>query len=67
MRAADVVAASGVTKSKSDAWRLVAQGGLDVAGRAVRDPNAMLTFAGGEMVRVGKKGFFRVELKDKKQ
>jgi len=67
MRAADVVAASGVTKSKSDAWRLVTQGGLDVAGRAVRDPNAMLTFAGGEMVRVGKKGFFRVELKDKKQ
>lgn len=58
--ATDVVLKSGVVKSKSEARRLVAQGGLKIKGSVVRDPYATFTLQRGDVVKIGKRHFFRV-------
>lgn len=57
-----VVLASGAVKSKSEARRLIEQGGLEVNGKVIKDPQEKLRLKGGEVVRVGKKRFFRVRI-----
>jgi len=56
----DLVLASGVAKSKSEARRLVGQGAVSVNGVVEKDPVKTLSFGGGEVAKVGKKNFFRV-------
>ncbi len=63
LTAVELVVASGVAKSKGEAWRLVQQGGLKVGEEAVQDPKKILNLRPGTVVRVGKKRFFRVNLK----
>ena len=58
----DIIIASGVLKSRSEARRLIEQGGFDVDNSPCRDPQSTLVLKGGEVVRVGKKRFFRVVL-----
>ncbi len=58
----DIVVASGVFKSRGEARRLVEQGGFDVDNRPHRDPQIPLILKGGEVVKIGKKRFFRVVL-----
>jgi tyrosyl-tRNA synthetase len=58
--AQDVVVKSGVTQSKGEAWRLVSQGGLRVNDQIVPDPKEKLDLAKGDVVKVGKKRFFRI-------
>ena len=59
---ADLIVVSGVVKSKSAARRLVEQGGFDVNNKQWRDPQASLDLQGGEVIKIGKKRFFKVVL-----
>ena len=58
--AVDLAVATGVIKSKSEARRLIEQGGFDFDGKNTVNPQEILKLKGGEMVRVGKKSYFRV-------
>jgi len=60
--AVDFVFRSGVVKSKSEARRLVEQGGFDVDGVAKKKPQEILNLRGGEVLKIGKKSFFRVKV-----
>lgn len=60
--ALDVALASGALKSKSEARRLIEQGGFEVNGAQKKNPAETLVLRGGEMARIGKKKFFRVRL-----
>ncbi len=60
--ALDVVLMSGVTKSRSEARRLIAQGGFSMNGAVKNDPNEILSLSGGEAVKIGKKNFFRIKI-----
>ncbi|MBI5220497.1 MAG: tyrosine--tRNA ligase [Candidatus Liptonbacteria bacterium] len=61
MSAADLVFTSGTVKSKAEAWRLVAQGALEVAGENIRDPRAALSLQTGQIVKIGKRRFFKIK------
>jgi tyrosyl-tRNA synthetase len=61
MTAVDVVIASGVAKSRGEARRLIEQGGFDLGGKTHKDPQSELTLRGGEVIKVGKKRFFKVK------
>lgn len=50
-----------VVKSNSEAWRLIRQGGVELNGKTLKDPNEVLSESG--VLRVGKKNFFRLEIK----
>ncbi len=54
----DILVAAGI-KSKSEARRLVEQGGFDIDGRPEKDPAAKIILKGGEILKVGKKRFFK--------
>lgn len=60
--ASEAVFTSGVVKSRSEARRLIRQGGFDVDGVVKSDPRETLTLRGGEMLKIGKKSFFRVKV-----
>jgi tyrosyl-tRNA synthetase len=57
-----LLTASGVTKSNSDAIRLIRQGGVEVAGEVIRDVDFHLSDGEGSWeVRVGKRRFLRIK------
>ena len=58
--ALDFVVASGVAKSKSEARRLIEQGGFEFSGKVVDNPQEDLVISGGEVAKIGKKRFFKV-------
>ena len=58
----DLIVASGVLKSKSEARRLVEQGGFDVDNKPRKDPQIPLELRGGEVIKIGKKRFFKIVL-----
>lgn len=58
----DLIMLSGVISSKSEARRLVEQGGFDVSGVVYKDPKTSIKLNAGDTVRVGKRHFFRVIL-----
>lgn len=62
LTAVELVLAAGLAKSKSEAWRLVEQGGLKIGETTKSDPRERLSFAGGESVKIGKKSFFRIKI-----
>lgn len=62
LSALELVMATDIPKSKSDARRLIEQGGFEVSGKTVENPQEMLILKGKEAVRLGKKHFFRVIL-----
>lgn len=55
------VLASGLLKSKSEARRLIEQGGVSVGGAKVKDPYAPRK--DGEVIKIGKKHFFKIRTK----
>ncbi|MDE2018898.1 MAG: tyrosine--tRNA ligase [Patescibacteria group bacterium] len=65
LSALDLVAASGAAKSKSDARRLIEQGGVELAGKTLKNPLEVLSIKGGEVVKVGKKRFFKMAISKK--
>ncbi len=61
MSALDIVIASGTATSKSEARRLVEQGGLDVDQKVQKDPKTQIVLRGGEIIKIGKRRFFKVK------
>jgi tyrosyl-tRNA synthetase len=62
---ADLAVKTGLVPSKSEARRLIIQGGLEVNGNKQADANAVLTLAAGHTYRlkIGRRKFALVELK----
>lgn len=60
--ALDLVATSGVLKSKGDARRLIEQGGLEYDGSVIKDSKTMLAVKNDAILRIGKKHFFRMKI-----
>ena len=50
-----------LAKSKSDARRLVEQGGVRLGGETAKDPNAVVPLAGEPVLQVGKRKFVRLK------
>ncbi len=57
----ELVVESGLVASKSEARRLVTQGGVSVGGEKAKDPTALVT-AGEHLLQVGKRRFAKVRL-----
>lgn len=57
----EIVVLSGVTKSKSEARRLIEQGGFELSGKTIKDPLETIALKGNEAIRIGKKHFFRIK------
>ena len=60
--ALDLAVASGAFKSKGEARRLIEQGGFDVDNLPITDPSGSLNLKGGEVIKVGKRRFFRIKI-----
>jgi len=60
LSALDIVVASSVMKSRSEARRLIEGGGFEFDGKVIKNPLEEVPIRGGENVRVGKKRFFKV-------
>lgn len=58
----ELVLASDVTKSKSDARRLILQNAVSMDEKVKNNPAEIVTFRGGEVLKIGKKNFFRVKV-----
>jgi tyrosyl-tRNA synthetase len=60
MTALDMVVASGIMKSRSEARRLIEQGGFEFDEKIIKNPLEEVVIHGGEVMRVGKKSFFKI-------
>lgn len=58
--AADLVFLSKAVKSKGEARRLIEQGGLKIDAKVIKEPRAVLSLKGGEVLKIGKKRFFQI-------
>lgn len=56
----DLVMQTGVPTSRSEARRLIDQGGVSIEGEKYTDPQAEISVQPGQIVRVGKRKYFRV-------
>lgn len=61
INAVDLIILSGVASSKSEARRLVDQGAFRINDKVIEDPTSSLNLKGGELVKIGKKSFFRIK------
>lgn len=63
IRLVDVVAKTGLVSSKSEARRLIVQGGVEVDGGKVSDPNALIVLQPGRQhrLKIGRRKFATVE------
>ncbi len=61
--ALDLAMELGAAKSRGEARRLIEQGGFDIDGTTEKDPQAAVALRGGEVVKAGKKRFFRIKIK----
>lgn len=57
----DLVVLAGTVPSKSEARRLISQGGVSVGGKKFTDPAAKVAVAGGEVLQIGKRQFFKLQ------
>jgi tyrosyl-tRNA synthetase len=60
--ALDIVLTAGAAKSKSEARRLIEQGGFDVDGKTEKDPTREVILRGGEILKLGKHRFFKAKI-----
>jgi tyrosyl-tRNA synthetase len=58
---ADLLAGNGLAKSRSDARRLIEQGGVRLGGATVRNPNARVSAQDEPVLQVGKRKFVRLK------
>jgi tyrosyl-tRNA synthetase len=63
LTALDLAMQTGTQKSRSDARRLIEQGGFEYDGAVIKDAQSILSINDGAVLRVGKKNFFRTKLK----
>lgn len=62
LAALDLAMMTGVLKSKSEARRLMEQGGFEYDGTAIKDIKTVLSPKTGTVLRVGKKHFFKIKV-----
>jgi tyrosyl-tRNA synthetase len=60
--ALEIVTASGLAKSNSEARRLVVQGGLRVNNVPYKNPAELVFVRTGDVVKIGKRHFFRAKV-----
>lgn len=60
--ALDLVAALGMAPSRSEARRLIQQGGVELEGGRLADPGVAVLPRDGAVLKVGKRGFCRIRL-----
>jgi len=60
----DVVVETELANSRSEAKRLISQGGTTIAGEIITDPNAPFTGESGTVIRVGKRKFVKINIVD---
>ncbi|MDD2707547.1 MAG: tyrosine--tRNA ligase [Verrucomicrobiae bacterium] len=58
--ALDLVMSTGKIASRGEARRLIQQGGVELAGQKLADPQASLTPKTGDVLKIGKKLFYRI-------
>jgi tyrosyl-tRNA synthetase len=63
-RLVDLMTEHGLAKSKSDARRLIEQGGVRLAGETAKDSNAAVQLEGDPVLQVGKRKFVRLKKAD---
>jgi tyrosyl-tRNA synthetase len=59
---ATLLVEAGLAPSKSEARRLVGQNAVSINDEKVADPQAEVTFGGGEVIKVGKRRFAQIKL-----
>jgi tyrosyl-tRNA synthetase len=59
---AKLVQETGAVPSNSEARRLITQGGVKLGGEKLSDPKAEIALTAGQILQVGKKTFFRIQL-----
>ena len=66
MPVVDLLMRTGLVPSKSEARRLVSQGGVQVDGEKLADPNGMMTFEPGRSypIKIGKRKFAIIEFRE---
>ena len=57
-----LVIASGAARSKSEARRLIEQKAVSIDDQAKENPSEILSLHGGEVLKIGKKIFFRIKI-----
>jgi tyrosyl-tRNA synthetase len=60
---AHLVVRAGLAQSRSEARRLVRQGGVRLDGTRLEDPEARVEIRDGMVLRVGKRRFARIRLR----
>lgn len=60
LSALQLLTQTGLASSRSEARRLVEQGGVTIDGHRVTDPNGFLEIKSGSIIRVGKRRFLRI-------
>jgi tyrosyl-tRNA synthetase len=63
IRAAELLISAGAVASKSEARRLIVQGGVKINRRVLKEPAEILNISDGDILRIGKKRFIRLFLK----
>ncbi len=56
----DLIIRAGFAPSKSEARRLIQQGGVSLAGEKISDPNATVPMTDGAVLKVGKRKFLKI-------
>ncbi|MDQ7844103.1 MAG: tyrosine--tRNA ligase [Armatimonadota bacterium] len=64
IRIVDLLVQAGLVASKSEARRLVSQGGVSVDGGRVEKPEAEVSVKDGAVVRVGRRRFARIRIRE---
>ncbi len=59
---AEILAQSKIVASKSEARRLITQGGVDLDGKKLTDPNSSIAVKTGSVLKVGKRHFLKLVL-----
>jgi len=60
MSAVELLAVSGLATSKSEAKRVIKQGGFKIDGQTVSDENQMINLSSAKLLQKGKRGFLKV-------
>lgn len=58
----DLVALARYGKSRSDSRRLIKQGGVELNGEKLKDPDQLLIVKTNDILKIGKRNWFRIEI-----
>ncbi|OGY97501.1 MAG: tyrosine--tRNA ligase [Candidatus Liptonbacteria bacterium RIFCSPHIGHO2_01_FULL_57_28] len=56
------VMASGIPGSNNEGRRLIEQGAVSIDDKPYKDPNTKVGYSGGEIIKIGKRHFFRAKI-----